>query len=230
VLTAADGGLKLIEPFAGRQASMRDPGGAMLRKPHSTGVPAPGVPAGFARTGEDAELLRRVCAGELRAFEALYRSYHPRLTRFIRTVTQRSQIAEEVLNDTMLAVWTKPQAYNGASKVSTWIFAIAYRKTLKALRKWDEPVADDFLDLRPSPEPGPEQQVSGREVGEGLARALGQLSADHRTVISLACFDAFNYREVAEIMACPVETVKTRMFYARRHLRKSLAAHLDADA
>lgn len=198
----------------------------MLRKPNV----AAGDPPGFAKTGEDGELMRRVCAGELRAFEALYRSYHPRLTRFIRTVTQRSQIAEEVLNDTMYAVWAKPQAYNGASKVSTWIFAIAYRKTLKALRRWDEPVADDLLVMRPSLEPDPEQQVSDRQASEELARALGQLSADHRTVISLACFDAFNYREIAEIMGCPVDTVKTRMFYARRHLRKSLAAHLDGDA
>jgi RNA polymerase sigma-70 factor (ECF subfamily) len=198
----------------------------MFRKPHAVA----GNPTGFARSGEDGELLRRVCDGELRAFEALYRAYHPRLTRFIRTVTQRSQIAEEVLNDTMFAVWAKPQAYNGASKVSTWIFAIAYRKTLKALRKWDEPVADDSLEIRPSLEPDPEQQVSDRQVGEELARAMGELSADHRSVISLACFDAFNYREIAEIMGCPVETVKTRMFYARRRLRKTLSPHLGADA
>jgi RNA polymerase sigma-70 factor (ECF subfamily) len=135
-----------------------------------------------------------------------------------------------VLNDTMFAVWTKPHAYNGASKVSTWIFAIAYRKTLKALRKWDEPIADDSLEVRPSLEPDPEQQVSDRQVGEELARAMGELSAEHRTVISLACFDAFNYREVAEIVGCPVETVKTRMFYARRRLRKTLSPHLGADA
>jgi len=194
----------------------------MFRKPNSA---AGG--AGAAKRGADGELMRRICAGELRAFEELYRAYHPRLTRFIRTVTQRSQIAEEVLNDTMFAVWNKPQAYNGASKVSTWIFAIAYRKTLKALRRWDEPVPDDALETLPSAEPGPEQQMSGRQVGEGLTQAIAQLSADHRTVISLACFDAFNYREVAEIMGCPEETVKSRMFYARRHLKKSLAVHLD---
>lgn len=181
-------------------------------------------------TLDEAGLIRRVVAGEPRAFETLYRIYHPRLSRFLTNILRRPHLVEEALNDTLMVVWKRPESFNGTSKVSTWIFAIAYRKTLKALRKWDEPIADDSLEVRPSLEPDPEQQVSDRQVGEELARAMGELSAEHRTVISLACFDAFNYREVAEIVGCPVETVKTRMFYARRRLRKTLSPHLGADA
>ena len=83
---------------------------------------------------EEARLLDRVAKGELRAFEELYRLYHPRLSRFLVSVIRRPHLVEEALNDTMLAVWAQPDSYTGASKPSTWIFAIAYRKALKTLR------------------------------------------------------------------------------------------------
>ena len=80
----------------------------------------------------EAGLVARVADRELDAFEALYRIYHPRLTRFLERVTRRPGLVEELLNDTMLVVWNRAATYNGNSKVSTWIFAIAYRKALKA--------------------------------------------------------------------------------------------------
>ena len=83
----------------------------------------------------DVALLGRVAEGNLRAFETLYRIYHPRLDRFLGLMTSRRTVVEEALNDTMLVVWNRPGSYNRQSKVSTWIFAIAYRTALKALRK-----------------------------------------------------------------------------------------------
>src|SRR4051812_15343894 len=84
---------------------------------------------------DDVALLRRVVARDLRGFEQLYRAYRPRLKRFLEPMTARPGIVDEVINDTMLLVWHRADAYNHQSKVSTWIFAIAYRKTLKALRR-----------------------------------------------------------------------------------------------
>ena len=72
-------------------------------------------PKGQAET----QLIAQVAAGELRAFEALYRAYHPRLTRFLDRMTRRPGLVEELLNDTMLVVWTRADRYNGQSKVST---------------------------------------------------------------------------------------------------------------
>jgi RNA polymerase sigma-70 factor (ECF subfamily) len=123
-------------------------------------------------------------------------------------------------------VWTHPDRYNGKSKVSTWIFAIAYRKALKALRRCDEPIEDKNAATRPSPDAGPEQQLGRREVQAVLLGAIGELSADHRAVVDLTYFHEIGYREIAEIMDCPVDTVKTRMFHARRHLRSRLAGQL----
>jgi RNA polymerase sigma factor (sigma-70 family) len=175
---------------------------------------------------DPSELIARICGRDLRAFERLYRDYHPRLTRFLTNMIHRPQLVEEVLNDTMLVVWNQPERYNGASKLSTWIFAIAYRKALKALQHQDDPVDDGRAETRPSAEAGPEDELGQRQVQKILLTAIGELSPDHRTVVGLTYFHEIGYREIAEIMDCPVDTVKTRMFHARRHLRRRLAGGL----
>jgi RNA polymerase sigma factor (sigma-70 family) len=193
-------------------------GRAQTRRSQDTGAP------GGAR--DDARLLDRIGTGDLRAFEDLYRLYHPRLTRFLGHFLQRPHLVEEVLNDAMMVVWNRPGSFNGASKVSTWIFAIAYRTALKALSRRDEPVEDRYAEERPSNELGPEQALGRRQVSEILQAALGKLSPEHRAVVDLGYFHDIDYREIAQIMDCPVGTVKTRMFHARRHLKDMLAGDL----
>jgi RNA polymerase sigma factor (sigma-70 family) len=175
---------------------------------------------------DEARLLKRVAAGDRRAFEELYRIYHPRLTRFLSNLLRKPELVEEVLNDTLLAVWRQPDSYSGASKLSTWIFAIAYRKALRARARLDEPVEDPDADSRPSEEPGPEQHLGRQQVQRVLLEAMAGLSADHRAVVDLTYFHEFGYKDIAEIMACPVDTVKTRMFHARRNLRNAMAGCL----
>lgn len=182
--------------------------------------------SGPSNVDEDARLIRRIADRDLRAFEALYRNYHPRLTRFLTNLIRRPPLIEEVLNDTLMVVWNRPDSYNASCKLSTWIFAIAYRTAMKALRRQDEPMEDKHADMRPNGEPGPEQQLGQRQVQQVLLAAMAQLSADHRAVVDLTYFHDINYREIAEIMNCPVDTVKTRMFHARRHLKTMLAGQL----
>jgi RNA polymerase sigma-70 factor (ECF subfamily) len=179
-----------------------------------------------APSRDEAGLIEDIARGDLRAFESLYRLYHPRLSRFLGNLLRRPQLVEEVLNDTMMVVWTHPDRFNGTSKVSTWILAIAYRKALKALRRHKDPVEDPDADLRESGEAGPEQLLGQRQVRELLNRAMTGLSADHRAVVDLTYFHEIGYREIAEIMGCPVDTVKTRMFHARRHLKTLLSGRL----
>jgi RNA polymerase sigma-70 factor (ECF subfamily) len=175
---------------------------------------------------DEVGLLGRIGQKDLRAFEALFKSYQPRLTRFLKAILRRAPLVEEVLDDTMLVVWTHPDKYNGKSKVSTWIFAIAYRKALRALKRNDEPMEDLAADTRASGEAGPEQMLNLRQVQHALRSAIGQLSHEHQTVVDLTYFHEFGYREIAEIMSCPVDTVKTRMFHARRHLKTKLSGQL----
>jgi RNA polymerase sigma-70 factor (ECF subfamily) len=174
----------------------------------------------------EALLVRRVAAGESRAFEELYRIYHPRLTRFLINILRRPHLVEEVLDDTMMVVWRRPDSFNGSSKVSTWVFAIAYRTALKALSRLDEAQEDLEAEQRPSLESGPEQALSERQVQKLLLDAMDKLSSDHRVVVDLTYYHEAGYREIAEIVNCPVGTVKTRMFHARQKLKDILDGQL----
>lgn len=174
----------------------------------------------------DLQLLARIREGDRSAFEQLYRLYHPRLTRFLQTLIRRPTIVEEVLNDTMMVVWNKPDSFHGASKLSTWIYAIAYRKAMKGLRQQDEAVEDKDAERRVSPDAGPEDSSGRARVHNLLMQAMSELTAAHRAVVDLTYFHELGYREIADILECPVDTVKTRMFHARRHLRKHLGGAL----
>jgi RNA polymerase sigma factor (sigma-70 family) len=189
-------------------------------------LPVKSVTEGREGRGADAELIARICERDVHAFEQLYRKYFGRLSRFLLNLIHRPQLVEEVLNDTMMVVWNKPDAFAGSSKLSTWIFGIAYRKAMKALRRWDQPVEDPDLDLRVSEEPAPDQQAGLEQIQARLATAINGLSADHRAVVDLTYFQGFAYAEIADIVGCPVDTVKTRMFHARRHLKRMLAGEL----
>lgn len=176
--------------------------------------------------GNDERLIAAVRQKDIGAFEELYRAYYTRLTRFLLRLVNRPQLVEEVLNDTMMVVWEKADSFNGASKLSTWIFAIAYRKAMKALRKQDEPIADDAMAERVSADPTPEDAFGHGRQRSLLLKAIGELSPDHRAVIDFTYFQEMGYREIASIMECPIDTVKTRMFHARRHLKKRMAGDL----
>jgi RNA polymerase sigma-70 factor (ECF subfamily) len=187
-------------------------------------------------------LIDRIVVADLAAFDLLYRAYHPRLTRFIGRMTHRPALVGEALNDTMLVVWQKAGTFNGSSKVSTWVFGIAYRIALKALSRLDEPMADVPEDVATAAEhdpaagrgtpddsgdsagnaPNPEHAASAAQRRRGLERALLQLTPEHRAVVDLTYFHGLSYAEIAEVESCPVDTVKTRMFYARRRLKALL--------
>jgi len=175
---------------------------------------------------DEAWLLARIADQDLRAFEDLYRIYHPRLTRFLMNMLRRPHLVEEALNDTMMVVWKRPASFNGTSKVSTWIFAIAYRTALKARSRHDEPLEDQQAEVRASPDGDPEQHLGLRQVQAVLLEAMGRLSPEHRAVVDLTYFHEIGYREIAEILNCPVGTVKTRMHHARHRLKEMLAGQL----
>jgi RNA polymerase sigma-70 factor (ECF subfamily) len=175
-----------------------------------------------SRWPDDRELLARVTAGDLQAFEKLYRIYQPRLARFLISMLQRPQLVEEVLDDTMMVVWQTAGNFRGSSKLSTWIFAIAYRKALKAKARWPDPVEDEEFDTRVSTDPPPDDRLHRERLHDALVEAMSHLSAEHRAVVDLTYFHGFGYREIAEIVHCPVDTVKTRMFHARRRLRQAM--------
>lgn len=182
------------------------------------------VPGLTAQERQERALLRLVVARDRRAFEALYRLYFPRLVRFIRQVTRRPDLVDEVLDDVMLVVWRRADSFTETSRVSTWVFGIAYRQSLKHLQRDSrrarvpDPVEDDDTFERV----GPEALAMQRQSLVRLRAALETLPVEQRAVVELTYFHGCGYREIAEALGCPVDTVKTRMFHARRKLRLAL--------
>lgn len=184
-------------------------------------------PAPLPATGRDEcerDLLRRVALRERAAFEELYGEYRRRLTRFLGRLTRRPELIDEVINDTLWIVWQKAGDFRGGSQVSTWIMGIAYRCTLKSLRQ--SGAAD--LSLQEDDHPRVEPQAA-QELQDWVAHGLRHLPLDQRMTLQLAYSFGHSLEEIAEIMDCPVGTVKARMFRARVRLRNLLPA-LGGDA
>jgi RNA polymerase sigma factor (sigma-70 family) len=184
-------------------------------------------PAGDMRVDDEANLLGRVAARDRLAFERLYRIYFPRLTRFLHRMTRSTSLIEEVVNDTMLVVWQKAATFDGSCKLSTWVFAIAYRKACKALRAFDEPL-ESFADAGEGDASWqPEWQCEQQSLSVAVDAALGALPLEQRAVFQLTFYHDMGYAEIANIMECPVNTVKTRLFHARRRLAMLLGRQLE---
>jgi RNA polymerase sigma factor (sigma-70 family) len=187
---------------------------------NDTAAPAGGM---HAEECEDLGLVVAVRAGDVHAFETLYRRYQPRLARFVGNLIRTSPGVEEVVNDTLMVVWDRPHSFAGASKFSTWLYSIAYRKALRARHR--RPLPSDALDT-PRQDAPPDYELARERARIALINAMQELTPDHRAVIDLTYFHEAGYREIAQIMDCPVDTIKTRMFHARRHLRRKLAGEL----
>jgi RNA polymerase sigma-70 factor, ECF subfamily len=182
-------------------------------------TPGAGAITGDAR---DRGLIERIARSDRAALKELYLLYHRRLARFLTRITSRYDLAEEIINDTFWVVWQRAGEFRGASHVSTWIMGIAYRRGLKAIKRASVMQAgahDTFEDGGASHEPW-----SGAEQREWLSVALERLPSEQRLVLELAYHLGHSCEEIAEIMNCPVNTVKTRMFHARKKLKLLLPA------
>jgi RNA polymerase sigma-70 factor (ECF subfamily) len=172
------------------------------------------------REQADRDLLDKIVAGDREALRQLYLFYHRRLASFLLRFTRRQDLVEEVINDTLYVVWCKASEFRGDSRLSTWIMGIAYRRALKTLRSRAHqlfhavPIEDECL---PAPD-----ELDAAETGEWVALAMQQLPTEQRLTLELAYGQGHSCDEIAEIMDCPVNTVKTRMFHARGKLRTLL--------
>jgi RNA polymerase sigma-70 factor (ECF subfamily) len=169
------------------------------------------------------ELLERIAKSRDQvAFRTLYSSYYQRLSRLLARMSVRREDIEEVVNDTFWVVWTKAGDFRGASQLSTWIIGIAYRRALNALRRAKlRPVADhEFDEDSVSVESTEKDQTNQQWLALGLQR----LSVEQRMALELTYTLGHSCEEVAAILACPVNTVKTRLFRARETLKQVLPA------
>ncbi|MDQ3564486.1 MAG: sigma-70 family RNA polymerase sigma factor [Pseudomonadota bacterium] len=186
----------------------------------------------FPGAESDGALMARVAARDRQAFEVLYRRYAPMLGRYLLRLLKNRELIEEALNDVMLTLWLNAGRFDSSCRLSSWLFGIAHKKGLKALQRASRHSAGPDGELKPSCEENvsndvsdhetPEQDLDRHDQRRTLAKAIAALSAEHRAVIELTFFHGLPYQEIAEIVGAPVNTIKTRMFHARRRLAEIL--------
>lgn len=165
---------------------------------------------------QEAALIRRIGSQDRDALAELYTIYHRRLARFLGRFIRQYEVVQEIVNDTLFIVWQQASRFRGGSRVSTWIMGIAYRRALRALRQ---------AAAQPAVHGYAEESSQGYDAFEAaeqrelLARALDTLPFEQRMVLELTYYFGHSCEEIAAIVECPVNTVKTRMFHARRKLR-----------
>lgn len=177
---------------------------------------------------EDRYLLSQVAQQERRAFEVLYRRYYRRIFHFVVRLVRREDLAEEVVSDVMFAVWKGAATFAGGSSVSTWLLGIAYRQSMKSMDRdrrharvdSNEEALAEVADADPAADP--ESAAIIRDNGARLQEAVDALADHHRVVVELTGL-GHSYGEIAEVVGCPENTVKTRMFHARQLIKRFLA-------
>lgn len=172
----------------------------------------------------DLELLARIATGDRRAFEALFRHYGERVFRYAHRLINDVAKAEEVTNDVMLEVWKTAPRFEGRSQVSTWILGITRHLALNAVRRkqLDTVEMDDAPPVADDGQPGSAVELDRETLKRGIRDTLTALSTEHRDVIELTFFHGLSYAEIADVVGCPENTVKTRMFHAKKHLQRLL--------
>lgn len=173
----------------------------------------------------DLELVKKIAIGDEVAFSKLYTRYKLPVYNFIMRLIFQKDPAEDILQEVFLAVWQGSKRFQSKSTVKTWLFRIAYHKSISWLRKDKnrrQSLNIDELSIF-SDKPSPEGSLIEDWQEAQIKSAIAQLSHNHRSVIELTFVHGFSYKEIANIMKCPVGTVKSRMNYALRYLKTNLS-------
>jgi RNA polymerase sigma-70 factor (ECF subfamily) len=179
----------------------------------------PSIPA-----TSDPVLIGLIAKGDRDAMRLLFARHHLRVFRFLTRIVKNEEIAEDLLNEVFLDVWRGARGFEARSQVSTWILGIARYKALTALRQrsfasLDDEVAEGLED----PADDPEVAMQKTDRAAVLQNCLKQLSSAHRQVIDLVYYHEQSIEEIARIIGVPQNTVKTRVFHARKRIAELMA-------
>jgi RNA polymerase sigma-70 factor, ECF subfamily len=172
------------------------------------------------------ELLAKIGRQDERALQEFHGSYARRIYAFAVKRLRNADEAETVVSDTLFEVWKHPDRFRGESLVSTWLFGIAKNKLLMMLRARD-PEHEELSEAIPAGGLGSFEIFAKKELRQGILRCMEGLSGVQRECLHLTLFEGLSQREVAAIQQCLEETVKTRLFHARKNIRDCLRKLLD---
>lgn len=171
-------------------------------------------------------LLRDIANGDKTAMAALYRQMEQPLYRFICVKLNDPFEANDILHEVFMDVWRSADKFEGRSAVKTWLFAIAYRKTMDRFRKTKRVVLTDEMPDLADDSASQFDILAAGEESQHIRFCLEELSLEHRQAIELAFYDDMTYREIADVSATAEGTVKTRIFHAKQLLKRCLSGRL----
>lgn len=171
----------------------------------------------------DADLIKRIAAKDQAAVQALYGRHNVRLFRFLLRFVKNEAIAEELVSETFMEIWRSAGKYEGRSAATSWMFAIGRNKAISLLRKKSELELDEtYANLIEDDADTPEVTSQKTDKGALIKQCIDQLSSEHKEVIDLVYYHECSIKEVSDIVGIPENTVKTRMFHARKKLSEYL--------
>ena len=193
------------------------------------------------QTDVDAVLVERVKLGDVKAFEMLVVKYQRRVERLIGRMVRDVDLVPDIAQETFIRAYRALPNFRGDSAFYTWLYRIAVNTAKKALvdLKRDpllmesaRPIREDDNEtsqpqIEPSHEESPDVLLAAKEVGLAVNEAVEALSDDLRQAIVLREIEGLSYEEIAEIMNCPIGTVRSRIFRAREAIALKLRPLLE---
>jgi RNA polymerase sigma-70 factor, ECF subfamily len=178
-----------------------------------------------AKETSDQVLVGLVAQGDKDAMQVLFARHNVRVFRFLMRIVDNEATAEDLVSEVFLDAWRHAGRFEARSQVATWLLGIARHKALSALRRRSaDQLDDDVIEFIEDAADNPEVAVQKHETSAILLDCLRQLSPAHREIIDLVYYHERTIDDVAEIIGVPQNTVKTRMFYARKRIAELMAA------
>ncbi|MBN1486411.1 MAG: sigma-70 family RNA polymerase sigma factor [Anaerolineae bacterium] len=172
---------------------------------------------------DDVKYIRRIAKGDAEALRELYAAYGQRMYAYALRLTADPATAEDVVQDSLVAVWQGARRFRGEGRVLSWLLGIVHHKSLNSMRGRSLPVDVEHLEVLPDGDPGPDERVTSQEDAELLRQGIARLSPSHRAILELIFYQGLSLKEVARVCKCPVGTVKSRLSYAKKRLRGILS-------
>ncbi len=172
------------------------------------------------------ELIKQMANGDKQAFAEFYRLMEKPIYRFICVKLNDPFEANDILHEVFMDVWRTADKFEGRSTVKTWLFGIAYRKTIDRFRKMKRVVlTDEMPDLAESSASQVDILAAGEE-SQHIRFCIDELSLEHRQAIELAFYEDMTYREIADVARSAEGTIKTRIFHAKQLLKRCLSSRI----
>jgi len=191
---------------------------------HTVPVTATSRPSVAVQTSDEA-LVQLIATGDKKALQILFARHNVRVFRFVLRFMGDESVAEDLVSEVFFDVWRQADRFESRSQVSTWLMAIARNKALSVLRRrTTEELDEEVAEFIEDPADNPEVTMQKTQRSAILQNCLAQLSPAHREIVDLVYYHEKTIDEVAEIIGVPQNTVKTRMFYARKRIAELMAA------